>query len=130
MPAHYLREWLDKIDITLEQAADQTGLSVSAISRIATGKRPIREDHIIKLAKGFELEPADLFRHPDERREVDDLWRQLTDDERRGAIAYMETVLSQRAKKWATVYDRPATQVAEPPQASLERDGDQKRGTS
>src|SRR3954469_7026286 len=47
--------------ITLTQAAGLCGLSKSELSKLESGARPMRPDHVIKLAEVYGVTPLDLL---------------------------------------------------------------------
>lgn len=47
--------------MSLSALAAKVGLSKGELSKLETGVRPLRPDHVAKLAKAFEIAPADLI---------------------------------------------------------------------
>ena len=56
-----LRNYRVMKKITLTQAATLCGLSKSELSKLESGARPIRPDHIVRLAKVYSVTPLDLL---------------------------------------------------------------------
>jgi transcriptional regulator with XRE-family HTH domain len=56
-----LRNYRVMKKITLPQAATLCGLSKSELSKLESGARPIRPDHIVRLAKVYSVTPLDLL---------------------------------------------------------------------
>lgn len=46
--------------MTLQDVAEASGFSRSELSKLETGQRPLRADHLIKLAPAFGVSPNDL----------------------------------------------------------------------
>ncbi|HWE46874.1 MAG TPA: helix-turn-helix transcriptional regulator [Caulobacteraceae bacterium] len=61
---HRLRAWRKQRRLTLEQLADQIGMSHQNLGRIERGEVPLSSDRIADIARALEVEPADLFRDP------------------------------------------------------------------
>ena len=56
-----LRNYRVMKKITLTQAAGLCGLSKSELSKLESGARPMRPDHVIKLAEVYGVTPLDLL---------------------------------------------------------------------
>lgn len=61
-PLNYLRAWRERghpsgKKLTLEQAANIIGISVSLLSERERGMKPVDTDHLEKMAKEFNCEP-------------------------------------------------------------------------
>lgn len=54
--------------MTLEQLAEAIGMSHQNLGKIERGMVPLGGEHHAPLARALRIEPADLFRSPDERR--------------------------------------------------------------
>lgn len=46
---------------TLENLSERSGLSVSVLSRLQSGKQRFRQTHVEALVEAFQIEPAELF---------------------------------------------------------------------
>ena len=56
-----LRNYRVMKNITLTKAATLCGVSKSELSKLESGARPIRPDHVIKLAGVYGITPLDLL---------------------------------------------------------------------
>lgn len=92
---HYLKEWRDYRDLTLERAAERAGFSVSQISLVENGKRRFTEGLLAGLAFAYNCEPDDLLRAPpnSEEAQIIDLLRHLKGHKRADAIAMLRGLL-------------------------------------
>jgi transcriptional regulator with XRE-family HTH domain len=52
-----------QLDLTQDELADRTGLSLSTIQKYEAGEREPRARAIIQLAQGLEISVDSLFRH-------------------------------------------------------------------
>lgn len=82
--------------MTLEDLAERTGLSVSTLSSIETGRSGYSRDSLEAIGVALDAEPGDLLSRPPTAKGSDDdlerLLSTMTDDERRrviGAIKLM-----------------------------------------
>ena len=72
-----IRDRRDAAGLKLQELATLTGLSVSALSNIETGKRDLRLTTLRRIAEALRLRPADLLadkedRSPQKRAGADD----------------------------------------------------------
>lgn len=65
-----IRELRDERDMTIEQLAEATGLSVSYVSRLEQGERNLSVKNINLFAHALDVEPPDLLKSPDVKRNV------------------------------------------------------------
>lgn len=92
---NFIHAWRKSRGFTLEQLAERTGLSVSTISAIETGRAGYSRDSLEAMAVVLNCEPGDLLSRPPEAArtdDFDDLVRGMSEDERRriiGAIKLM-----------------------------------------
>src|SRR5262249_44216273 len=56
--ADVLRLLMEANNLSQPQLAKEVGISQSTLSAILTGKRELRKEHIVKLAKRFNVSPA------------------------------------------------------------------------
>jgi HTH-type transcriptional regulator / antitoxin HigA len=56
--ADVLRELMRSNSLTQPQLAKQVGIAQSTLSSVLTGARPLTKDHVIKLAKFFNIAPT------------------------------------------------------------------------
>lgn len=66
-PTHKVRAWRKVRGLTLEQLADAIGMSHQNLGRIERGLVPLGEEHLTALANALDIDPADLFRDPEDR---------------------------------------------------------------
>lgn len=55
------RRILDERCIKQSQFAERYGFGVKELSALLTGRRPIRETHIIRLSNALGVQPSELF---------------------------------------------------------------------
>lgn len=61
IPPNRINEWREKKDLTIEQLAEITGLSVSQISRLAASKRNLSVANLNKIAAALGIQPKELL---------------------------------------------------------------------
>lgn len=115
-----IRQLLEERQIKVQRASLDAGLGQTTLRDFLDNpERAITDRTLTKLADyfGVTLEVL-LLDNPFQHSEAARLWNELTSEEQRGVIAYMQTVKDSRTpKKWASVYDRPRSAVAESPQS-------------
>lgn len=62
-----IRDRRDAAGLKLQELATLTGLSVSALSNIETGKRDLRLSTLRRIAEALRLTPADLLADKEDR---------------------------------------------------------------
>lgn len=62
---HFLNEWMDKRGVKQADLVRELGVDKGTVSKWCAGKLP-QETNLIAIAAFFEIEPNDLFRHPDD----------------------------------------------------------------
>lgn len=62
----YLSEWRDSRGLTQQQLANRLGVSDVSISRWETGRALLSTDVMAAIAEALNIEPQDLYRHPDQ----------------------------------------------------------------
>lgn len=62
-----IREWRTERDLTIEQLAEATGLSVSYVSRLESGERNLSVRNMNLFAHALNVEPKDLLAAANER---------------------------------------------------------------
>lgn len=91
-PGHFIREWRDHRDLTLERLAERIGLTHSTLSRIERGKTAYTQPVLEALAEALGTTPASLImRDPSKPGAVWDLWEAIPASERPHAERVLET---------------------------------------
>lgn len=62
---HYINEWMEKRGVKQADLVKQLHVDKGTVSKWCSGKLP-QETNLIALAAYFHIEPAALFRHPDD----------------------------------------------------------------
>lgn len=60
----YVREWRKHRNTTLEQLAEQMGMSASTLARIESGKVQYTSQQLSLIAQALVVSPGDLMRRP------------------------------------------------------------------
>jgi transcriptional regulator with XRE-family HTH domain len=89
---HYLREWREKKQLTQQQVADRIGTGKDQVSRFENYKRAMTLDAAAAFASALDIDTLAIFRDP-ETPSVDELLNKASPDQRRQAIAVIETLL-------------------------------------
>lgn len=89
---HYLREWRKKRGKTQQQLADLLDTDKGQVSNWENYKRGMTMEVQAGVAFALGIEPADLFRDP-EQPSIDELLRNATPEQRRLAFSVVETML-------------------------------------
>jgi transcriptional regulator with XRE-family HTH domain len=67
-PRHiYLAEWRERCGLTQVELARRLGVSSVSVSRWELGRALLNTDVMAAVAEAFDIEPQDLFRHPDQQ---------------------------------------------------------------
>jgi transcriptional regulator with XRE-family HTH domain len=59
--ANRIREWRNRRNLSLAELGEEVGLSRSEISKLESGSRRVRADHLVVLAKALKVAPEDLM---------------------------------------------------------------------
>lgn len=62
----YLAEWREEKGLTQQQLADRLGTSDVTVSRWETNKRRPDDDARAAIAEALDIQPIDLYRHPEQ----------------------------------------------------------------
>lgn len=62
---HFISEWMEKRGIRPADIVENLGVNKGTVSKWGAGALP-SEDNVLALAALFEIDPNDLFRHPDD----------------------------------------------------------------
>jgi transcriptional regulator with XRE-family HTH domain len=96
---HYLKEWRQQKRLTQQQLADRLPLNEEGkatgkdqISRWERFERGITMEAQAALAEALDIEPWQLFQHPDTP-SADELLKRATPETRRAIFAVIETML-------------------------------------
>jgi len=76
-PRHFIRQWRESKDMTIEELASAANLSVSSISQLERGKQGYSQSTLEQIALVFGCSPADLISHPPAN---DNDWRATIND--------------------------------------------------
>ncbi len=99
LPAQYIREWRKYRKLTLEELAEQIGMSPGNLSNIERGVTPYNRDHLQALADTLDCTIVDLLsRDPDETDPFGSLWKSWTPQQRAGMLELMR-LLFPKSKK-------------------------------
>ncbi len=93
-----IRNIREKRGLTLAQLADMVGVSIPHLSEVERGKKNLNNHLLIRIAEALRVEPYELIQ-PDERGEVRqllDLTRQLSDDDKKRIAAFARNLLSSK----------------------------------
>jgi transcriptional regulator with XRE-family HTH domain len=60
-PPNRIREWRSKRRMSLAELGETVGLSRSEISKLESGSRRVRADHLVVLSKALKVPPEDLM---------------------------------------------------------------------
>ena len=91
----YLLEWREARGLTQERLAERLGVSSMTISRWERGTSLLNTDVMSALADALDIEPTDLYRHPDQP-SADALLRGQPVEVRNQAIAIIEAIRKAR----------------------------------
>jgi transcriptional regulator with XRE-family HTH domain len=89
-------EWREHRGLTQQQLADRLETNHENISRWENHQRPIGEMVQLALAEALNIEPGDLWRHPDTP-SADELLRNAPPAVRAQAIAVVQALILKRA---------------------------------
>lgn len=91
----YLAEWREARGLTQEQLANRLGTTGVTVSRWETGRSLLNTNVMSALAEALNIEPPDLYRHPD-MPSADSLLRGQPEIVRREAIAIIDALRKAR----------------------------------
>lgn len=63
-PGHFLREFRTEKGLTLAEVSDRTGIPVSTLSKVETGKMSLSYEKLVRLSRGLDIDIARLFAAP------------------------------------------------------------------
>ncbi len=81
-PRVFIREWRKKRGLTGERLAERLDTTKGVVSQLENGKRKVTTDWMFGIAAALDIDPEQLFRHPDQPT-IADLLRAIGPDERR-----------------------------------------------
>lgn len=87
----FLAEWREHRGLSQETLGDRLGVSHVTVSRWETGKRRPDLGVQVAIAEALDIEPIDLFRHPD-RPSADALLRDQPEEVREQAIRLIQAI--------------------------------------
>lgn len=92
----YLREWRERRDLTQEKLGLRLGVSDVTVHRWEKSQALLNTNVMAAIAEALNIEPADLYRHPDQP-SADELLRGAPADVVRDAIAMIDALRRSRA---------------------------------
>lgn len=89
----FLREWRNHRGLTLEDVADQIGMTHGNLSRIERGLQPYDEECLEGLARVYKCSPIDLLsRNPNDPEGLWAIWDNLREPQKRQGIAVLRAL--------------------------------------
>ena len=92
----YLSEWREHRGLTQKQLGERLDVADMTISRWENGKALLNTDVMAAVAEALNIEPADLYRHPNQP-SADELLRGATPEVRQRAIAIIQAAIGKLA---------------------------------
>lgn len=90
---HFLREWRLEKKLTLEELGERINEGKDTVQRYETGERKMTLEMIATFARGLDIKPAALLRHPDEP-SADDLLDKVPPSRRQAIVATFASILA------------------------------------
>lgn len=87
----FLVEWREKRGLTQKQLGERLGVADLTVSRWERSASLLNTNVMAALAEALDIEPQDLYRHPDQP-SADELLRGQSDDIVNQAIAIIRTI--------------------------------------
>jgi transcriptional regulator with XRE-family HTH domain len=96
----YSREWREyRDDMTLEQAAALSGMSIGNISAIERGAQGVTDRALYSLAKAYRCDPMDLFRNPLHGEPIWRIWERAKPGDRVKLLEIAKTLVGSDEKR-------------------------------
>ena len=89
----FLAEWRERRGLSQEALAERVGTTKASISRWENFERDMTTNVLAAIAAALNLEPIQLFRHPDEPN-LDDMLASASPQLRRKAVAILSALLA------------------------------------
>lgn len=94
---HYLRQWREHREKTLEEVGEAVGLSHAQLGRIERRLQKYNQELLEKLADLYQTEPASLImRDPTQEDAMWSLWDQAKEGQRQEIEKYAEFIVKTR----------------------------------
>jgi transcriptional regulator with XRE-family HTH domain len=87
----FLAEWRENRGLTQQQLGDRLGVTDVTVSRWETGRSLLNTNVLAALAEALDMEPQDLYRHPDTP-SADELLRDQPPEVREQAINLIRAI--------------------------------------
>lgn len=88
---HYLRQWREKKNMTLEQVGESVGISHAQLGRIERRVQKYNQELLERLAELYGVSTASLIvRDPSKEDSIWSLWDQAHEAERQDTTKYLE----------------------------------------
>lgn len=102
-----IQELREKFDMNQKELADKVGLNYSVMNRIESGKRPIRDDELIKIADVFNVTTDYLLGRTDDPNGEEDIvtiaahhdGEEFSDEEKEMIEKFKDMVREMKKKK-------------------------------
>lgn len=85
----FLSEWMDKRELSDERLAGRLDVERETVNRWRNYPQRLSLPRIEEIAAALDIEPADLWRHPD-RPSADALLRNVPDDVQKNAVEMLQ----------------------------------------
>lgn len=92
----YLREWREHRDLTQERLAQRLGTTHTTVYRWERSETKLNTDVMDAIAEALDIEPTDLYRHPNQP-SANDLLRGASPEMVKDVIDYIEYLKSKQA---------------------------------
>lgn len=88
---HFLRQWREYREYTLEQVGEAVGISHAQLGRIERRLQPYNQGLLEALADLYQIDPASLLmRNPEDPEAIWSLWEQAKPGERDDTRKFLE----------------------------------------
>ena len=96
--SHFLREWREHREYTLEEAGEAVGISHAQLGRIERRLQKYNQELLEKLAELYQTDPASLImRNPLEPDAMWSIWDRAKEGERQKIEEYAEFIVKSRS---------------------------------
>lgn len=93
----YLAEWRESRGLSQKQLGDRLGVADMTVSRWERATSLLNTNVMAAIAEALSIEPADLYRHPDQP-SADALLRNASPELRQNAVEMLEIFVRRGAK--------------------------------
>lgn len=88
----FFKEWREHRGLTQEQVAERLDTTKATVSRMESGKVQYNRGYVEALADALQVEPEQLFHHPD-RPSIDALLQKASPEDRARVLSVVEALL-------------------------------------